>query len=341
MRNKPRAVALLSGGLDGALAIRLLTAQGIEVVALNFTSPFITGGFREKNTHTASDVAHQLGVELKVLSVGGDFLEIVRRPRHGRGRGMNPCIDCRIYMLRHAAEIVKEIGADFVATGEVLGQRPMSQHLRAMKIIERESGLDGRLLRPLSAKLLEPTEPEKQGLVDRERLLSIQGRSRQEQLRLARREKIEVFSCAAGGCLLCDLAVAARIRDLFHYQQEVDMTDARLSTFGRHFRLNEKLKVILGRDQLENDRLVLQAPERPRAELVGPPGPTALICGQFAPADAPALARLVRAYCHKVRGEVPLKISFPGREETFPSSASATRDEIEAWRIESRQQKDD
>jgi tRNA-uridine 2-sulfurtransferase len=183
---KRKAIALLSGGLDSTLAVKVLLDQGVEVEALNFTSPFCT--CTGKNAGCKSEavrVAEEFKIPIKVMHKGAEYLEILRNPKHGYGKGMNPCIDCRIYLLRKAKEYMQESGADFVFTGEVLGQRPMSQRRDTLNVIERESGLKGLLLRPLSAKHFEPTIPEIEGWVDREKLLSIHGRSRKEQMDLA------------------------------------------------------------------------------------------------------------------------------------------------------------
>jgi tRNA-specific 2-thiouridylase len=329
-----RAVALLSGGLDSTLAIKMMLKQGILVTAVNFTSPFCTCSPRRGGCHLASEVARRFGVELRVFTKGEDYLEIVRNPRHGYGRGLNPCIDCRIYILRKVAALMDSLGAQFVVTGEVLGQRPMSQHLQALKIIERESRLEGKILRPLSARLLQPTLPEINGWVDRKALLAIAGRSRQAQLALARAENLEVFSCGSGGCLLTDRVIAARLRDVFQHQTKVTLTDARLCTLGRHFRLSPMLKIVLGRDESENDRLKRLAPELPRAELIGPPGPTAIICGALDEAGKVNLAGILRYYSPKASGSVPLQLQSVERVEQLATSTAATESEIKAWRIE-------
>jgi tRNA-uridine 2-sulfurtransferase len=173
-----RAIALLSGGLDSTLAVKMMLEQGIEMMAVNFTSAFCnctpkTAGCR----HQASKIAQEFGIPIKVTK-GMDYMEMVRKAPHGYGRGMNPCIDCRIYMLKKVKELMAGEGASFVVTGEVLGQRPMSQHRQAIRTIEKASGLEGLILRPLSAQYFEPTVPEEEGIVDRERLLAISGRSR-------------------------------------------------------------------------------------------------------------------------------------------------------------------
>jgi len=180
---KPKAIALLSGGLDSTLAVKLILDQGIEVEALNFVTPFCTCNRRGRCE--AAHIAERFGIFLKIIPLTEEFFQVVRRPKYGYGSGMNPCLDCRILMLTKAREYMEKVGAKFVFTGEVLGERPMSQRRGAMRIIERESGLDGRLLRPLSVKLLPPTIPEKEGIVDRRKLLAIRGRSRKGQMALA------------------------------------------------------------------------------------------------------------------------------------------------------------
>ena len=255
-QKKVKAIALLSGGLDSTLAIQIIRDQGIEVLAVNFFSPFCTC---DRPGHCeAVEVSEKLDVPLKRIGLGRDYIEMLKAPRYGYGRNMNPCLDCRILTFRKARELMEETGADFVFTGEVLGQRPMSQRKDAMRIVERDSGLMGRLLRPLSAKLMEPTIPEKDGLVDREKLLAIQGRSRKPQIQLARDLGINDYPCPAGGCLLTDKNFAARLRDLFDHGED-DLYDIKLLKIGRHFRLPGGEKVIVGRDEEENERLETMA----------------------------------------------------------------------------------
>jgi tRNA-specific 2-thiouridylase len=209
---KVKALALLSGGLDSTLAAKLILKQGIDVVAVNFVTPFC---LCKKGGCGATEAAKQLGVPLKVVNVGDEYLKMVRKPKHGYGRNMNPCIDCRIFIVKKAKKYAKEVGAAFIFTGEVLDERPMSQHSRAMKIIEEESGLKGKILRPLSARLLPETDIEKKGLVDREKLLDIRGRSRKPQIKLAEKFNIKDYPCPAGGCLLTYREYANKLRDLF------------------------------------------------------------------------------------------------------------------------------
>ena len=196
---KVKALALFSGGLDSILAVKLMLSQGVDVVAVNFVSAFSSYA---KDDRGAAEAAKQLGVPLKVVELGDDYLKMIREPKHGYGKNMNPCVDCRIFILKKAKKVAEEIGADFIFTGEVLDERPMSQHRGALKLVEEESGLKGKILRPLSAKLLPETVIEKKGLVDREKLLGIRGRSRKPQLKLAKEFNIKSYPSPAGGCLL-------------------------------------------------------------------------------------------------------------------------------------------
>ncbi len=332
---KPKAVALLSGGLDSTLAIGLMLEQGIEILAVNFVSPFCTCSPRhEGSCHRATQVASSLGIEIRVFSKGKDYMRIVEHPRFGRGRGLNPCIDCRIYVLRKAGQIMDETDASFVVTGEVLGQRPMSQHRAALELIERESGLKGKLLRPLSAHLLEPTEPERSGLVDRSKLLAIHGRSRRAQLSLAQAQGVEVFGCPAGGCLLTDPLVARRMNDLFLKCRDWNMQDARLTTLGRHFRLDDKLKAIVGRNETENMRLLQLSGFGPRLELSDHPGPLVLLRGDFEESHRADLGKLLRYFSKKVKEEaVGVKLQRDGESQEWLADEVATEKEINSWLI--------
>ncbi|MFC1667279.1 hypothetical protein ACFL0P_05410 [Candidatus Omnitrophota bacterium] len=249
-----KAVALFSGGLDSMLAIRLMLEQGIEVHALNFLTIFCTCTSKGC-MHQATKAAKQLKVPLKVMNITEEYMEIVKNPKYGRGRNMNPCIDCRVFTFEKARDFMRETGASFVITGEVLGERPMSQRRNAIEIIERESGLSGLIVRPLSAKLFEPTVPEKTGIVDRDRLLDIQGRQRHRQLELAKEFAINDYPCPAGGCLLTDRGFSNRLKDLFKYRPDYDINDLHLLKIGRQFRLSEDAKLFIGRNEQENKLL--------------------------------------------------------------------------------------
>ena len=253
---KRKAIALLSGGLDSTLAVKMMLDMGIEVEALNFTSPFCT--CTGKNSGCKSEavrVAQEYNIPIKVVHKGLDYLEIVRNPVHGYGKGVNPCIDCRIYLLKKAKEYMRESGADFVFTGEVLGQRPMSQRRDTLRVIERESGLEGLLLRPLSARHFEPTIPEKEGWVDRDKLLDIEGRSRAPQMQLAEDLDVKNYPCPAGGCLLTELSFVPKIRDVFDHSEELNLRDFKMLKTGRHFRIGPDSKAVMGRNEADNNHL--------------------------------------------------------------------------------------
>ncbi len=333
--NTPKVVALFSGGLDSTLALRLMLEQGVRVLALNFVSPFCKCNPRNSGgCRLAATVARNMGVELRVMSKGLDYLRIVERPRFGYGRGLNPCIDCRVYMLRKAAEVMREIGAVCVVTGEVLGQRPMSQHRRALDLIERESGLAGRLLRPLSAHHLPATIPEREGLIHREKMLDLSGRRRSPQLAMAKARGLEGFGCPSGGCLLTDPTIARRLQDVFDRCTAWDERDARLTTLGRHFRLHPGLKVILGRDAEENARLEQMAGPLPVVSFTRDPGPIAVLRGDCGEGDLATVGRLLRHFAPKATGEcIEVCRKHDGQETTWTAHESATADEVKEWAI--------
>ncbi|MCM8763016.1 MAG: 7-cyano-7-deazaguanine synthase [Candidatus Omnitrophica bacterium] len=258
-----KAVALLSGGLDSTLAAKLIQEQGIEVVALHFTSPFclcnkrssckVRLGFGFRNE--AESAAKNLGVSLKILNKGEELLQVIKNPKYGYGANMNPCIDCRILMFKKARAYMEEIGASFIITGEVVGQRPMSQRKNIMGLIEKEAGVAGLVLRPLSAQVMPETIPEKNGWVDRSKLLAITGRTRKPQIALAQKYNIKDYPCASGGCLLTDPRFSLRLKDLLKYG-ELNLNEIELLKIGRHFRLSPHTKLVVGRDKEENERIL-------------------------------------------------------------------------------------
>lgn len=242
-----RALLLFSGGLDSTLAGMVLKNQGIDVVAVNFKSPF----FGEKK---ALWMAKKLDWPLLVANITKEQLKIVENPKHGFGKNMNPCIDCHAQMIKLAARLLPKYDAKFVATGEVLGERPKSQNPKALKIVEQESGLEGYVLRPLSAKLLKPTVPEKEGWVDRESLFSISGRSRKPQMKLAKKLGLKEYPLPGGGCLLTDPGFSARLRKLLSWRGKLLVSDIELVKNGRHFFFGDDW-VVIGRDERENKQL--------------------------------------------------------------------------------------
>ncbi|MFC1855260.1 7-cyano-7-deazaguanine synthase [Thermodesulfobacteriota bacterium] len=309
MNNK--ALALFSGGLDSTLAIRVIQEQGIEVTALNFMTPFCNCTNKSSGCKSeAKRVADELKVTVKIMNKGKDYLEVVRNPKFGYGKNMNPCVDCRIFMHKAAKEYMKEIGASFIITGEVLGQRPMSQRRDTINIIDRESGLKGLVLRPLSAQLFPLTIPEEEGVVDREKLLKISGRSRKPQMQLADDFKIKGYQCPAGGCLLTDVGFARRIKDLFKYSEDINMLDVHMLKTGRHFRLNENTKLIVSRDESEGNKLNIYSGDRYTLLIPeGLPGPTSLIVGEPTDEIIDLALRITAKYYKKGSTDIKIKIT--------------------------------
>lgn len=250
---KRKVVALLSGGLDSQLAVKMMQEQGFEVSAVAIKTPFCDFDCGRGCGFEIRERADTLGVNLKTVYLGDEYIEMLKNPKHGFGSGMNPCIDCRAMMFKAAKKHMDEIGADFIISGEVLGQRPMSQHGPALKTIEKESDLEGYIVRPLSAALLPETIPEKNGLIKREHLGMIRGRTRRTQLAMAKEFGIENPPNAGGGCLLTDPAFAIRAKDLFQHIETPTTNDIDLLKIGRHFRLDEKTKLIVGRNKDENE----------------------------------------------------------------------------------------
>lgn len=214
-----KALGLLSGGLDSTIAVKMIIERGIDVEALNFVTPFC---LCRKGGCGAVEAAKTFNIPLKMVSAGTDYPRVIRKPRYGYGKNMNPCVDCRIFMLKKAKKYAQTIGAEFIFTGEVLGQRPMSQHKGALELIERKAGLRGKIVRPLSGKLLPKTEAEEKGLINEEVLLDINGRSRKRQLVLVKEFNITNYPCAGGGCLLTDREFANKLRDLFQHKKGHD-----------------------------------------------------------------------------------------------------------------------
>jgi len=291
-----KALALLSGGLDSTLAIRVIQEQGIEVIALNFVTVFCRCTSHGSCKLEAVKVSEKFGIPIKVINTTERFLELVKKPKYGYGKNMNPCIDCRINIFRIAGEYMREIGADFIITGEVLGQRPMSQRKEAMRIIDREANLIGLVLRPLCAKHMEPTIPEKSGLVDREKLLNMRGRSRKDQIQLADVFQIKDYPCSAGGCLLTDPEFAHRMRDLIN-TCDANVNDVNLLKVGRHFRFDSETKVIVGRNEDDNAKIdTLSREGDVLLNLVDMPGPLTLMRGEITDEKIQTAARLTARY---------------------------------------------
>ena len=256
---KVRALGLCSGGLDSMLSGLVLRAQGIEVEWVSFETPFFAAAKARKASRLT-------GIPLTVKPIFADYMAMLRNPAAGYGKHMNPCMDCHTLMFRLAGEIMRERGFDFLFSGEVLGQRPMSQTKPSLRYVEKHSGLGGYILRPLCAKHLPETIPEQQGLVDRERLLDIHGRGRRDQIALARTFGISDYPAPAGGCLLTDKGFSARLKDLFDHGGDGTEAEVQLLKFGRHFRLNRQAKLIVGRTEKDNDSILQYL--RPEQDVV-------------------------------------------------------------------------
>jgi tRNA-specific 2-thiouridylase len=282
MDKKPHAIALYSGGLDSSLAILLMLKQGIEVTALMFLNHFGCDlDDRSSCGHNPYPAAEQFGFKVKLMHLGEKFLDIVQHPKYGYGKNMNPCVDCRILMLREAKQFMDMVGADFVITGEVLAQRPKSQMRNSLNLVLKETGLAGYLLRPLSAKLLAPTIAEEQGLVDREKLEAISGRSRRRQMELADQFGMEDYPSPAAGCLLTDRGYSIKLRDLLEHQQNVTFDDLNMLRIGRHFRISPTLKLAMGRNEEDNAKLEKYAQKHTVIDVVDHGSPLSLLIGEY------------------------------------------------------------
>lgn len=295
-----KAILLLSGGLDSILAGRMLLEQKIQVEAINMTSPFCNCTPGNYSCSAAKKAADEMGVPVKIIGAGQAYLEIMKHPHFGRGSGMNACLDCRIHLLTRAREYMLEQGADFVATGEVLGERPMSQRLQAMYLIEKEAGLEGLVVRPLSAQVLPPSLPEQRGQIQRSQLQSIQGRSRKPQISMAEKMGVQDYPCPAGGCLLTVKDFALRFKELLEQEPGFGLEDAALLRIGRHFRLPGGLKAVVGRREEEN-KMLERFWREPDSLLIpeGVAGPSVLVKGQANEATLDLAVQLLRSYIKK------------------------------------------
>ena len=297
-------LGLISGGLDSLIACLVLKLQNIEVVGLNFKSPFCICDKAYKNAECGLNLFYdKLGIKTYYLQKEDDYLQVIKNPKFGYGKNLNPCIDCRIYILKKAKTFANKINADFIFTGEVLDQRPKSQNLKALRIIEEESDLKGKLLRPLSALLLKPTLLEEKGLIDRSKLLGIKGRSRKKQLELARSHGLLNDYNACGGCLLTEKEFANRMRDYLIYSKNPTMDGVQLLKYGRHFRYNGS-KIVIGRNEVENNFLLsLKRPDEVVMEASNVKGPITLIQGKFGEDAINFAARLTLRYSDAINSK--------------------------------------
>ncbi|HRY35192.1 MAG TPA: tRNA 4-thiouridine(8) synthase ThiI [Smithellaceae bacterium] len=315
-----KAIALFSGGLDSILAALLVQKQNIDVTGLVFTTPF----FGASKARAASD---QISLPLIVEDITAEHLQMLKAPRYGYGKNMNPCIDCHTLMLTIAGRKMKETGADFLLTGEVLGQRPMSQTKQSLYVVAKNSGYADYILRPLSARLLDPTMPEREGKIDRTQLMAISGRGRKEQMRLAETFGVTHYPPPAGGCLLTDPIFSRRLRDLMDHQEDRNIRDYELLKYGRHFRYRDTCKIIVGRNHSDNeylrklsteDDLVCHMADFPGPLVLAPCGSESLItaaaslCVRYSDAPSDAEADVV---CRRHNQSDILKVKAASKDD--------------------------
>ncbi len=333
-----KAVALYSGGLDSTLAILTVMKQGIEVKAVTFLNHFgcdITDKSScSKNPFAA---ARQFGFEVKLCHLSDKFINIVKNPKFGHGKNMNPCMDCRILMLREAKEFMDIVNADFIITGEVLGQRPMSQRRDALDIIDRETGLRGRILRPLTAKLLKPTIAEQEGLVNRDMLYGFGGRTRKPQMALAAEFGLTDYPLPASGCLLTEPNYSYRLSESLAYDKDPSVDDLNLLRVGRHFRLSDTCKVIVGRDEAENNAILMILGEKGTfLKAEDHASPISVIRGDADEAMTRTAASLCARYSDgKHLPEVKVKI-WNGDDVRYLMVPPADQPTIDQYKIERR-----
>jgi len=332
-----KAIGLLSGGLDSTLATRIMTRMGFDVTVLNFMSPFCTCTRKDHGCkNEAKRLADELGLPVRVEFMGQQYIDLIRNPKFGYGKNMNPCVDCRIMIFKRAKEVMEEVGASFIFTGEVAGQRMMSQKIDRMRLIEKEAGLSGLVVRPLSAKLLPPTIPEQNGVIDRESMLAIHGRSRKEQVKIAKEEfGMTENLCSSGGCLLTDQHFASRMRDLLDNDETAGVKDARLLRIGRHFRVSPEVKVIVGRDESENEKLSRMAEDEDFIFYPGDVrGPLAVAKGKLDRDTIERVGAIIARYCSEKSGELRIEYKKKNADAAWSVTVSPIGEEaLSAMRL--------
>jgi len=323
-----KAIALFSGGLDSTLAMKLIIDQGIEVLAVNINTGF--GSTKDRLEHMQS-MCDQVGAKLKIIDIQSQFLQdVLFDPKHGYGKNFNPCIDCHAKMFEVAKSIMQAEDASFLISGEVMGQRPMSQNKDSLQTVLNESNCDGILLRPMSAKMLKPTIAEEKGWVDRDRLEGITGRSRERQLALAKEIGLADFESPGGGCLLTDENFGKKMFDFIKYDK-FEVKDIPLMKFGRHFRLSDGAKLVVGRDKEENGYLQdIQNDKYYHIRTVGLPGPHAMLSKSASESDIELAAKIILTYC-KTDVQNSYTLSFDSKEIT--ASPFESRAEIKPFTV--------
>ena len=328
-----KAIALLSGGLDSTLSAKLAVDLGVELLGLSFLTVFNPGFSMTGEGSPGRRAADALGIDVTFMDHTDAMIALAKDPPHGHGANLNPCIDCHMAMLRKAGALMKDVGARFIVTGEVLGQRPMSQNSRALPVIDEGAGLTGLVVRPLCARRLEPTTPEKEGWIDREKLLDIHGRSRKRQIALAQELKISDYPSPAGGCLLTDPGYSKRLQELIDHG-EFTRDNAQLLKVGRHLRLSDRMRLVVGRDEADCEVLAtLRLKGDVTVMLADAPGPLGIVRGEHSRDELLCAAGIVARYS-KLRDEqnVRVRLEGDGVDETL-NVAPCDAQETERWLI--------
>jgi len=315
-----KALSVFSGGLDSILAAEIIRRLGIDVQAIFFETPFFTSA-------KAQATADAVNLPIKIINITDRHLEVVKNPPHGYGGNMNPCIDCHALMFRIAGEMMDKEGASFIITGEVLGQRPMSQNRGALSIVDKQSGMEGLILRPLSAKHMPVTIPEEKGWIRREDLMDFSGRSRKPQMELAKKFNITQYPSPAGGCLLTEEVFSRRLRDLMTSNPLFEIREIELLKLGRHFRIGPGTKLIIGRKEDENDAIAsLAKGDDLLMTTPSVPGPDALLTGEVTPAVEEMAAVMTVSYSDAKAGETLVKIRHKGKDRLIMSRGRGKED---------------
>jgi hypothetical protein len=322
-----KALSIFSGGLDSILAVKLVMLSGVDVLPINFTTPFFS-------PDKAIESAEKNNLPLKVVDITDRYFPMFKAPVYGFGGYMNPCIDCHALMLKIAGEMLKEENASFLISGEVLGQRPMSQQKSALAAVEKTSTMKGLVLRPLSAKLLEKTTPEINGWVRDISLLRLSGRSRKPQIKLAKELGVKHYPTPGGGCLLTDPIFCKRFKDLIDNSPDLNRNEIELLKVGRHFRINPDLKMVVGRDMKENERILELAGENGYTiNTVTVPGPVVYVAGKRTPETDKLAASITASYSDAKMNEIELMIIHNGKKEIIKSTGKEL-DEFREYMIE-------
>lgn len=323
-----RALGLCSGGLDSILSALVLKKQDIDVTWICFKTPFF-------GARAAKKAAAQTGIPLIIKDITDEYMQMMKNPKAGFGKNMNPCMDCHALMFEIAGRTMKEEGFDFLFSGEVMGQRPKSQNKNSLRYVEKNSGFDGKILRPLSAKILPETQMEREGLVDREQLFDINGRSRKVQMKLAEEFGVTEYPSPAGGCLLTDVGFSKRLKDLMAHEESIEKRHLNYLKSGRHFRIDAHSKVIVGRSKHDNKSLMyhMDFKEDILVKHATLPGPDVILTGRFTTENFKQAARICAAYTKSRPGEKVRVRIIQGQDEHVVTVVTPETEDIKELMI--------